>query len=455
MYTDVLDLIGVGFGPAGIALAAAFEDWREEHSGNGVDNFRVRFLERRADSGWQGELLLPGTDISHHFLRDLALPRNPRSRFTFPNYLKEKGRLFAFGLWDGAASRLEWSDYVEWVAALLADCVSYNTDVISVEPVIEDGQVRRLKVITSKGELFTDELVLNTGQKPKVPEEFQPFLGDRFFHTTRFLPNVEKLDRNAPLAFVVIGSGQSAAESLVYLHDEFRQARLFSVHRRIGFKLLDDGHFSQQIYFPEETDYFYNLNPKDKAHALQDIWLTNYATIDLDVSRALYHKMYEDRVRGRGRVFVLNRRRITDLQEKDGRYVFTLTDVYSGGEALRIEADVVVLCTGFQDELCPSYLDPLKPYLSSDSYGLKITRDYRIETGEGFRPRIFLNGLCERTHGMSDSTSFSMMALKAERIFQSWLGDRARDLATTGDDGVSLITPPASGGHIDAPVQGE
>lgn len=454
MYTEVLDLVGVGFGPAGISLATVFEDWREERN-SAADKFRVRFLERRPDSSWQGELLLPGTDISHHFLRDLALPRNPRSRFTFPNYLKEKGRLFAFGLWDGAASRLEWSDYVEWVASLVSHQVSYNTDVASVEPVIEDGQVRRLKVVTSKGDLLTDALVLNTGQKPKVPEEFRPFLSERFFHTTRFLPNIEKLDRNAPLTFVVIGSGQSAAESLVYLHDEFRHGRFFSLHRRIGFKLLDDGHFSQQIYFPEETDYFYNLKPEHKAHALQDIWLTNYATIDLEVSRTLYHKMYEDKVRGRERVFVLNRRRISDLQEKDGRYVFTLTDVYSGGEPQRIEADVVVLCTGFQDELCPSYIEPLNPYLVSDSHGLRITRDYRIETRDDFHPRVYLNGLCERTHGMSDSTSFSMMALKAERIFQGWLADRSRDLAARGVEGVSLITPPVSGGPIDAPVQGE
>jgi lysine/ornithine N-monooxygenase len=75
-----------------------------------------------------------------------------------------------------------------------------------------------------------------------------------------------------------------------------------------------------------------------------------------------------------------------------------------------------------------------------------------VETREGFRPQLYLNGLCERTHGMSDSTSFSMMALKSERIFQGWLKDRARDLAA---DAVPLTAPPAGGQAIESPAQSE
>jgi L-ornithine N5-oxygenase len=420
MPEETFDLLGLGFGPAGIALATAIEDWREAEGITASELPKVKFFERRGDSGWQSALLLPGTDINHHFLRDVATPRNPRSRFTFVNYLKEKGRLFSFGLLRGAATRLEWSDYVLWVANQLRQYASYDTEVTGIEPCIEDGVVKRLRVQTAAGEALAANVVVNGGQKPKVPEEFKPWLSDRFFHTSNFLPALANLDRDASLTFVVVGSGQSAAESVIYLTDEFKNSRFFSVHRRIGFKLLDDGHFSTQIYFPQETDYFHSLRPEHRAHALQDIWLTNYSTIDWEVSRTLYAKMYEAQVLGQERVFVLNRRRVADIEQKNGRYALNLADVYSG-DAMRVEADVVILCTGFMEELFPSCLQKLRPYLEVDEMGgLQVDREYQVVSRETFLPRVFLNGLCERTHGMSDSTSFSMMALKAGRIFEAW-----------------------------------
>jgi L-ornithine N5-oxygenase len=420
MSEETFELLGVGFGPAGIALATAIEDWREAEGHSPSEHPKVKFFERRHDSGWQSALLLPGTDINHHFLRDVATPRNPRSRFTFTNYLKEKGRLFSFGLLRGAATRIEWSDYVLWVANQLQQYAAYDTEVTAIEPWIEDGVVKLLKVQTSAGSALTESAVINGGQKAKVPEEFKPWLGDRFFHTSNFLPAIANLDRSAPLTFVVVGSGQSAAESIIYLADEFKHSRFFSVHRRIGFKLLDDGHFSTQIYFPEETDYFHNLRPDHRAHALQDIWLTNYSTIDWEVSRTLYAKMYEATVLGEERVFILNRRRVADIERKNGKYMLNLADVYSG-DPMRVEADVVILCTGFMEEIFPACLQKLRPYLEVDETGgLEVDREYQVASRESFRPRIFLNGLCERTHGMSDSTSFSMMALKAGRIFDAW-----------------------------------
>ena len=71
------------------------------------DKLKVRFLERNDRVVWQGGLLLPNCNIRHHHFRDLATPRNPRSRFTFANYLKENARLFPFCLLSGGVSRIE------------------------------------------------------------------------------------------------------------------------------------------------------------------------------------------------------------------------------------------------------------------------------------------------------------------------------------------------------------
>ncbi|MGD5472396.1 hypothetical protein QUT08_22360, partial [Xanthomonas citri pv. citri] len=44
---------------------------------------------------------------------------------------------------------------------------------------------------------------------------------------------------------------------------------------------------------------------------------------------------------------------------------------------------------------------------------------------EPSRARIYLNGLCEHSHGIGDGQSFSMVALRAEAIVKSVLSGSA------------------------------
>ncbi|KPC77289.1 hypothetical protein ADL35_20825, partial [Streptomyces sp. NRRL WC-3753] len=78
-------VLGIGFGPANLALAIALDE-------EGRD-FDVHFLEARTGPSWQSAMMLDGSDIQNHPVRDLVSLRNPRSRFTFINYLFENGRL--------------------------------------------------------------------------------------------------------------------------------------------------------------------------------------------------------------------------------------------------------------------------------------------------------------------------------------------------------------------------
>jgi len=79
------DVVGVGFGPANLALAIAIEEAPIATA--------ARFLEAQADPLWQGGMLLAGSNIQNHPCRDLVSLRNPRSRYSFINYLFEHGRL--------------------------------------------------------------------------------------------------------------------------------------------------------------------------------------------------------------------------------------------------------------------------------------------------------------------------------------------------------------------------
>lgn len=417
---QVADLVSIGCGPAGLALASAIADWEEAHPER--PEMLVEFLERRCDSSWQPAQLLPGTTLQHHFFRDFATPRNPRSRFTFANFLWEKGRLFDFGLMEGPVLRSEWNEYVKWVAAALSSCITYNTRVREVQPCQTAGRVNLLRVKTDEGDRLARAIVVSTGHPPRIPDEFRPLLCDRFFHSSRFLPAMAPLDQQAPLTFLVVGSGQSAAEGISYIYDRFPHATIHSIHRKGAFTLLDHGQFGHKIYSPEETDYFYSLSAEKREEEYRQVFLTNYSGVDWPTSTALYRKYYEDKVRGHERIFIHDRSVIRQVEKVGGLYHVTLADKYTD-RPFELEADVVILCTGFYEEIFPAVLEPLRPYIRLDEQGgPAVTRDYRVETKHNFEPIIFLNGLCERTHGMSDANSFSMMALKAERILRSWLG---------------------------------
>ena len=89
-YSDdeLHDLICVGFGPASLAIAVALYDALESKDPMlRSHDPKVRFLERQEKFAWHAGMLLPRSKMQISFIKDLATLRNPRSRFTFLNYL--------------------------------------------------------------------------------------------------------------------------------------------------------------------------------------------------------------------------------------------------------------------------------------------------------------------------------------------------------------------------------
>jgi L-ornithine N5-oxygenase len=426
---QIYDVVGAGFGPAGIALAAAMDDAEEA----GSPPWSSLFLEQAPDSRWQPDMLLPMCDIQHHFLRDFATPRNPRSRFTFPCYLQQSGRLFSFGLLGGNPGRTEWADYVEWTARQLEHRARWNQRVTSVEPVEgTGGGVELLRVTAtdtrdgSRSTVLARNLVLSTGRVPNVPPLFAGMRPPRVFHSHFFLRHIGQVDPAGEPTFAVVGSGQNAIEILLHLADHFPRSPLWSINRNSGFRLYDLGHFSNEVYFPEDVEYFHSLDKEGRRRLFDDIRFTNYSSVDADVSRALYWKVYEDRVRGRERIHVVKRSAVVAAAETESGVELEIEDIYRHGRNT-LRADVVILCTGFVEEQVPALLAPVEGHLCRDADGdLDVQRDYLVRTRDGFRPGIFLNGLTEHTHGISDAASFSMMALKAQRILDR-LQERRRE----------------------------
>ena len=225
--TGLYDLICIGFGPASLAIAVALHD---------LDiNARILFLERQPNFAWHSGMLLPSARMQISFLKDLATFRDPRSHFTFLNYLKCQNRLEAFtNLSTFLPLREEFNDYLTWAAGHFEDCVRYGSEALSISPKLDKaGQPVESWTVEFKdlktGEtstLATRHVIIAVGGKPKLPRSLEK-LGPRVIHSSQYLWAVPKLlpEDRTDMRLAVIGGGQSAAEIFDDLTSRFPQAR--------------------------------------------------------------------------------------------------------------------------------------------------------------------------------------------------------------------------------------
>jgi len=138
----VHDLIGVGFGPSNIALAIALQE-RAQAQGA----LEVLFLDKQGDYRWHGNTLVSQSELQISFLKDLVSLRNPTSPYSFVNYLHKHDRLVDFiNLGTFYPCRMEFNDYLRWVASHFQEQSRYGEEVLRIEPMLSAGQVEALRV---------------------------------------------------------------------------------------------------------------------------------------------------------------------------------------------------------------------------------------------------------------------------------------------------------------------
>ena len=140
------DVIGLGFGPANLAIAVTLEEDRRVRE-NGL---RYCFLEKKQAFEWHGGMLLDDSRMQISFLKDLATLRNPSSRYTFVNYLHQKRRLEAFiNISTFTPSRLEYNDYLGWAAGHFAEADVLLADLAEIDwqAVAGDGDSAPVKAL--------------------------------------------------------------------------------------------------------------------------------------------------------------------------------------------------------------------------------------------------------------------------------------------------------------------
>ncbi len=404
------DLIGIGFGPSNIALAIALEEKR--HGGHHLD---ALFVEKLPSFAWHQDMLLEHAHMQISFLKDLATLRNPRSRFTFINYLHEKRRLQDFiNLKTFFPSRHEFNDYLAWAAAQFEERCAYGEEVYEVLPERRGEEVTLLRVRSrhASGEVrerFAKNLVVSIGGTANIPDAFRSLRGDpRVFHSSRYL---REIAGNAGARKVaVVGAGQSAAEIFMDLHGRHNAPQVDLIMRARSIKPSDDSPFVNEIFNADFVDHVYTRPQQERSELLREFWHTNYACPDLELIEQIFKVFYEQKVRGEERHRFLRRHEVQSVRATADGVELSLYDLNAGRGSL-VRYDAVVLATGYEREQHKALLEPIASYLEDFS----VARNYRVRSAANFHPAVFLQGACESSHGLSD-TLLSITAVRTDEI---------------------------------------
>ena len=420
---DILDVVGIGFGPANLALAIALDEHaRQLPAGGGL---RAEFFERQERFGWHRGMLIDDATMQVSFLKDLVTQRNPSSDFSFVSYLHGQGRLSDFINHKTLFPlRIEFHDYLEWAAARMADVVRYGCEVVDVVPVRGVGdEVVALDVHAADGAgrrivRRARNVVLATGLELALPPGVRAT--DRVWHNLDLLHRVARMPAGAaPQRFVVVGAGQSAAEVAAFLHRRFDTAEVCAVFGRYGYSPADDSPFANRIFDPEAVDTYFGAPEAVKRRLFDYHRNTNYSVVDLELIDDLYRRSYAERVQGRQRLRIMGASCVEDVAEDAAGVDVTVADLAAGGrETLR--ADALVYATGYRPVDPGRTLGTAAALCARAEDGrLAVGRDYRAAGVPGSDAvGIYLQGGTEATHGIT-STLLSNVAIRAGEIVAS------------------------------------
>lgn len=425
----VHDILGIGFGPANLALAIAVREHNEKVPD--TDRLNTVFLEKQGRFGWHRDMLIDGATMQVSFLKDLATMRDPGSRYGFLAYLHNRGRLVDFiNHQSFFPSRIEFHDYLEWAAADFADEVAYGETATAVSVRRCDGEsfFQVTSHRTREPDRTTVRLARNIVLAPGLTPRLPPGAGEskRVWHSSGFLSSLDTLSGTEPRRLVVVGAGQSAAEITEYLHRRFEAAEVCAVFERYGYSPADDSPYANRIFDPEAVDRYFHCDDDLKRRLLDYHANTNYAVADLDLVKELYRRSYQEGVRGPRRLRVLNVSRVLATADLGDRVDVTVRDLPSG-TTTHLTADAVVYATGYRPTDLRPLLSGVARHVEWDPRGRpRVARDYRLRESGKPSPLpggIFLQGGTEHSHGISSSL-LSVCAVRAQEIRDAVLTDR-------------------------------
>ncbi|WP_327594177.1 lysine N(6)-hydroxylase/L-ornithine N(5)-oxygenase family protein [Streptomyces chartreusis] len=418
MRHQEVEVLAIGAGPANLALGIALEELAPKELAAGT-----LIIEQHDDTVWQRGMLLPWTQSQVSFLKDLVTLRNPRSEYSFVNYLHSIGRLDEFiNLGTFTPYRSEISGYLQWVASSLREVqVEYGRRCVSIEPgPSRGGEVDHWLARTADGAVISSRnLVIGAGRDAFVPAELTALPERCVIHSTRYSHRIDALDPAEVRRIVVIGGAQSAAELLWAAYQRFPEAQCTMLMRSIGLNAYQTSKFTNELFYPSFIDDFYATRAETRRQVLREMHVTNYAGLAPNMLETLYREMYQERLQGTERLRMLT---LTDLAgaRMDGDEVVLDTVDRKSGERGELRCDLVLLGTGFVRDM-PAMVRELA--VTTGAGEATVDRNYRMRLPGSYTANCYLQGVNEATHGIADSL-LSVLASRSQDIVTDLLARR-------------------------------
>ncbi|HEV3357698.1 MAG TPA: SidA/IucD/PvdA family monooxygenase [Pseudonocardiaceae bacterium] len=416
-YQEV-ELLAIGAGPSSLALAVAVEELAKDELAKDT-----LIVEQHDDVVWQRGMLLPWAQSQVSFLKDLVTLRNPRSAFSFVNYLHSVGRLDEFvNLGSFTPYRMEISNYLAWVAKSLPNVrIEYGARCVSVRPFgVADGAGEWIVEMADGARIVARHLVVAAGRDAHIPSVFADVPRELLIHSTEFAARFGELDPERTKRVVVVGAAQSAAEMLWSAHEALPNARCTMVMRSIGLNAYETSRFTNELFYPSFVDEFHTAGSAARAQLLREMHRTNYAGLTPEMIDTLYRQVYIERLTGNERIEMIPMVDIVAAESDGHEVVLTLADRKSGTHSHH-RCDVVLLGTGFARAM-PRIVRGLADAVGLDE--VSVNRSYRMDLPPSFTGTCHLQGVNESTHGIADSL-LSLLAARAQEIVTDLLALRA------------------------------
>jgi L-ornithine N5-monooxygenase len=404
------ELVAIGAGPSNLALAVALEELAPAYL---AENSLI--IEQHGNVAWQRGMLLPWAQSQVSFLKDLVTLRDPRSKFTFINYLHSIGRLNQFvNLATFTPYRTEISGYLQWVAESLTKVqIEYGRRCVGIQPLTStNGAIAAWLIRLADGSTVAcRHLVIGTGRDAYIPQTFAALPAGRLIHSTDYFARMAGIDPHAPHIIVVIGGAQSAAEMLLDSYQTLSRARCIMVTRSIGLQSYDHSKFTNELYYPSFVDDFFAAPEATRGQVLSEMHRTNYGALDPELLDTLYRQIYLERLNGSDRLQIVTMADITAAKVDGPDIVLTLADRKSG-RLDELRCSYVLLGTGFSVQM-PGIVRDIATTIGVDE--IAVNRAYSLIMPSNVTATCYLQGVNEATHGIADSL-MSVLALRAQDI---------------------------------------
>ncbi|KAL9069747.1 MAG: hypothetical protein Q9161_005332 [Pseudevernia consocians] len=356
------------------------------------------------------------------FLKDLATLRDPRSKFTFVNYLKSRNRLVAFtNLSTFLPLREEYNDYMSWCASHFEQDVQYGQETISISPTENpNGPIRSWQVVSRNvdtNEISTvtaKNVVVAIGGKPRIPPAFSTAeLECGVVHSSLYSIAVPRIltDTNKAYNLAVIGGGQSSAEIFNDLQSRYPNSYTTLFTGASALKPSDDSPFVNEVFDPERVETFYNLPTESRQKTIWSDKATNYGVVRPELLDRMYENMYHQRLhqpdQSKWQHRIVAWREVVGVEKCSDRRLRLQLKNTSNGETSMSDSsfDLIMLGTGYERNGHEKLLQPTRHLLQDNRYA--VERNYRLmfrKDAVADSCGIWLQGCCEDSHGVGRAT---------------------------------------------------